>query len=130
MSARRPSDVKAAVMAALLSGQGVAEVAATFNIPIPTVKSWIQRDRRKGDASVASVKKPEIGDLVMAYLRETLETLRVQQVVFRDERWLAKQPANELAVLHGVSCDKAVRLLEALQASGLSGAEPSGDASA
>ncbi|MCU0294335.1 MAG: helix-turn-helix domain-containing protein [Thermoanaerobaculaceae bacterium] len=130
MSARRPDEVKAAVMAALLSGQGVSEVAEAFNIPIPTVKSWIQRDRRKGDASAASVKKPEIGELVMAYLRETLETLRVQQVVFRNEKWLSKQPANELAVLHGVSCDKAIRLLEALQASGLANSEPSGDASA
>lgn len=48
------------------------------------------------------------------YLIKTLETLRVQQEVFRDEDFLKAQSANALAVLHGVLANKVFRLLEAL----------------
>lgn len=118
MSARRPDEVKAAVMAALLSGQGVAEVAETFNIPEGTVKTWKRRGIQR-DSLGETLKRPDITELVFTYLTETLVTLAAQQRQFRDADWLAKQPANELAVLHGVSADKSIRLLEALQASGL-----------
>lgn len=120
MAASHPSDVRAAVMAALLSGQGVTETAEKFGLPVDTVKSWRRRFRMGApDAPDAPVKRSDIAGLVFAYLDETLTTLAAQQRFFRNEDWLAKQPANELAVLHGVSCDKAVRLLEALQTSGL-----------
>ncbi len=140
MAASHPSDVRAAVLAALLSGQRVSEVAASFKLPLPTVKSWWQRWGRKNrvphqaedvhpdasGASTATEKRQELGDLVMAYLRANLETLAAQQKVFRDPEWIRKQPAESIAVLHGVCLDKAIRLLEALEASGLEAQGSSG----
>ncbi len=117
MAKRRYSDEqKAAVLAALLAGQSISEVAEQYRIPEGTIKHW---SATKGTVHgavelVEPQKKAEIGDLILAYLRETLITLRDQQVFFRDKDWLTKQSASEVAVLHGVSTDKAIRLLEAI----------------
>ena len=48
-------------------------------------------------------------------LRETISTLTAQVIVLRDETWLSQQAATELANLHGVQFDRALRLLEAIE---------------
>jgi transposase-like protein len=103
---------KAEVMAALLAGQSVREVAEAYHIPPGTVANWSSAMTRTHPTD-ASTKK-EIGDLILEYLREVLMTLVAQQKVFRNETWLQRQPASEAAVLHGVLADKGIRLLEAL----------------
>lgn len=109
-------ETKAAVLAALLEGQATSKVAADFKLPEGTVKAW--RSRMQEGASpmrhVATEKVDAIGNLLVEYLHENLTTLRTQQTVFRDLAWLKQQEAQQLAVLHGVLTDKAVRLLEAL----------------
>ena len=106
-----PPEVRAAVMAAVLAGQGVSQVAAEYNLPTSTVSRWKSEARREAGLS------DDVGALLLDYLTENLSTLTAQAVVFRDPEWLRTQAAGELAVLHGVMCDKAVRLLEALEAS-------------
>jgi transposase-like protein len=108
-----PSETKAAIMAALLTGQSIGSIARDYNVPASTIRSWKSRESHSV-ASVATEKKEEIGDLLIHYLRSSLAALRKQAEVFGDTEWLKKQPASELAVLHGVITDKAVRLLEAL----------------
>lgn len=107
---------KAAVMAALLAGQSVSQVAKEYKIPEGTVKAWSSRTDRA--QPVATPKKAEIGELLVEYLRENLTTLRAQSEAFRDPVWLREQGASELAVLHGVLTDKTVRLLEAMGGDG------------
>lgn len=98
-------------MAALLAGQSVDQVAEQYDLPRSTVHSWSRRAEdfrpKKDDA--------EFGDLVASYLRASLRSLAAQVVIFGDPDWLKKQPAHELAVLHGVQADKAIRLLAALE---------------
>lgn len=101
---------KAAVMAALLAGQSVTEISQEYNIPGGTIRSW----RARRPQVVTSGQQEEIGELLLDYLRETLTTLKEQARHFRNLEWLEKQNASELAVLHGVQTDKAIRLLEAL----------------
>lgn len=120
-SARRreyDASTKAAALSALLAGQRVDEVAAAYAIPEGTVKSWRARMKDASgaakDASVAPEKREQIGDLLIEYLHANLSALRKQQEVFADPAWLRTQDAGELAVLHGVMTDKAIRLLEAL----------------
>lgn len=103
-------ETKAAVLAALMAGQSISEVAREYNIPKGTVSAWKKRTTVAENAT----QKKEIGDLLVEYLRTNLNTLRTQAEVFADKTWLKKQAAGELAVLHGVLTDKAVRLLEAL----------------
>lgn len=106
------AETKAAVLAALLAGQSVSEVARAYKIPSGTVKSWsAQLDREQ---PVATTKKERIGELLVGYLEHTLEALTAQARVFADPTWLRTQTASELAVLHGVQTDKAIRLLEAM----------------
>lgn len=107
-------EVKAAVMAALLTGQSVSSVAREYQVPRTTVIAW--RDK-SGDASqfdTCPTVKNEIGELLLEYLKKSLITLTKQMETFGDAEWLKKQPASEAAVLHGVLADKAIRLLEAL----------------
>ena len=107
--------IKAQALAALLAGQAPAQVAATFGIPVGTLKSWKSRQLNGGGvATVATEKRQRIGELLLEYLEITLETLKVQQLAFRNEEWLHKQSAAEAATLHGVTVDKVVRLLEGL----------------
>lgn len=102
---------KAAVMAALMAGQSVSSVAQEYKIPRGTVASW----RRNADAAyeVDQTQKGEIGDLLLKYLQASLVSLEAQVKLFGDREWLSKQDASELAVLHGVQTDKAIRLMEA-----------------
>ena len=103
---------KAAVMAALLTGQSISSVAKEYKIPEGTVKRWSASNRPAIEPDRTA--KKEIGELIVGYVQDLLFTLRAQQAVFRDETWLRKQSASEVAVLHGVLADKGIRLLEAL----------------
>ncbi len=105
-------ETKAQVMAALLTGQSVSSVAREYNLPKGTVSAWRKRDSRQV-AEDATQKGTPIDELLSGYLKENLKTLRAQAEFFREETWLKKQEASQLAVLHGVLSDKAIRLLEA-----------------
>jgi hypothetical protein len=110
---------KAAVLAALVAGQGLEAAAEEYKVPLGTVKAW--RHRMKGAASetlATTERSEEIGELLVEYLHANLTTLKAQTVVFSDPEWIKKQNAADAAVLHGVMTDKAIRLLEALSGSG------------
>lgn len=116
MARRQYSDeTRGAVMAALLAGQSITSVSKEYNIPKGTVSGW--KHRADGVAQSATQKRevdPEIGDLLLDYIRASLRTLKTQVEHFGDKTWLANQDADQLAVLHGVQTDKVIRLLEAL----------------
>gem|GEM_PF-1201847 len=115
MGRRSYSDeTKAAVMAELMAGQSISEVAREYKIPRGTVGYWSAQLSPPND-QMRPNEKSEIGALLFQYLCQTLETLTTQQELFADETWLREQSASERAVLHGVSTDKAIRLLEALE---------------
>lgn len=107
-------ETKAAVLAALLEGQSVHDIAAEYKVPVGTVKSWKSRELKETVATIATETKADIGELLVQYMRESLKTLVAQLEVFRDAKWLRQQSAADVAVLHGVQTDKMMRLLEAL----------------
>ncbi len=105
---------RAAVLAALLAGQGVSELAREHQLSRSTIINW--RDAAGiGSTPVQPQKKGEISDLVTDLLREVLTTLQLQAVEFRDPEWLKKQGAADVAVLFGVVADKGLRLLSAIE---------------
>jgi hypothetical protein len=114
MAARQSYDdsTKAAVMAALLAGQAVSAVAKEYNIPPATIRTW--KSAAKLGQAVGQEQRYEIGDMLLSYLREILNALRLQAIQFGKEDWLHTQNAADLAVLHGVATDKAIRIIEAL----------------
>lgn len=115
---------KAAVMAALLTGQSVTRCSEEYNIPRGTIAKWSAKlDRSSGvsntissadEAKSIQTTKSQIGLLLLQYIEASIQTLIAQQSVFNDEKWLRLQPASELAVLHGVIADKTAKLLEAM----------------
>lgn len=113
-------------MAALMTGQSVNSVARDYSLPKGTVSRWkgeafeVIDDEAETAGSVvvrtqnAHVETGDVGTLLLTYLRANLRALTVQAETFADPSWLRGQDASELAVLHGVMTDKAVRLLEAM----------------
>ena len=114
-SAHTPEE-KAAVLAALMAGQSVNAVAKEFKVSRPTIRRWrVAAGLVESMPMLNQQKAAEIGDLVIEYLRTMLATLTIQAEFFRNTKWLSKQSAAEVATLHGVSFDKAARILEALE---------------
>jgi transposase-like protein len=105
-------ETRAAVLAALAAGESVNRVSQQFGVSRRTISGW--RDQAQLP-TVAQQKKVEIGQKVYELLEDYIETLRVQVRVTRDEAWIKKQTAGELAILHGVLSDKSVRLLAAFR---------------
>jgi transposase-like protein len=113
-------ETRAAVLAALLSGATVADVSRRLQIPDSTIQYWRDRagigPKAPDDAEwIGDEKKADLGELVGEYLNEILVSLRAQAIHTRDKEWLGVQSAGELAILHGVLTDKAIRLLGALR---------------
>jgi transposase-like protein len=120
MATQHPAEIRAEVMAALLTGQAVSRVAEDYHLPISTVSRWRKQARREAGQS------EEIGGLLMDYLRQALTTLQKQAKAFGDPEWLRGQGSADLAVLHGVMTDKAIRLLEALSGGPVENRTPHG----
>ena len=115
MATEYAPETKAAVMAALLAGQSVSSVAKEYSIPKGTVSGWKQKAANIAAGVVPdTTQKDEIGELLLDYLRTSLKSLKAQAEHFGNKSWLTTQEADQLAVLHGVQTDKAIRLLEAL----------------
>lgn len=105
-------ETKAAVMAALATGQGASQVAKEYKIPRGTVRGW--KSRMGSVAIVATEKKEEIGDLLVDLITEQVITLKAQYITVRDPKWIVLQSASDMAMLIGVTTDKLIRMLESL----------------
>ena len=105
---------RAAVIAALLAGQRVEEVAKEYRLPASTVRTWKRPAQAKFD-ELRAKHEEEFDELIFKYLRASVRSLAIQVEHFGDKDWLRAQSASELAVLHGVQTDKAVLLLTALE---------------
>lgn len=94
-------------MAALLTGQGVNEVA---------------RDQEVSAGAVSKLKqtleqyehKKDIQELVMEVLRENLNATKAIAREASKPDYIKEQDASEVAVLFGVISDKSFRILSAL----------------
>lgn len=104
---------KAEAVARLASGESVHSVARSLDVQPSTLRQWRARlgaDPQKND--------PDFRALTLHYLHESLEAGERILGQTRNQAWLDKQPAGELAVFLGVVFDKAARILEALPGDG------------
>ena len=114
MARRYTDDFKAEVMAALLAGQSIREVAEDYDVPRGTVGGWSAKLRDAGVPNVSDSKKEEIGDLLLEMVREQIQAAIAMLKHFQDKSWLRDQDAAEMAVLYGVNDDKLQRILSRL----------------
>lgn len=108
-----PPETRAAVLAAVASGQSVNSIAKQYGISHAAIRRW--RDIALAPPIGAQQKKQAIGEQVYGLLEDSIETLRVQVRAMRDEEWIKKQSAADLAILHGVLHDKARNVLAAFR---------------
>src|SRR5689334_13430894 len=107
MRGKKHSDeVQARVMAALLAGQGVGEIAAEYDIPERTIREWQSAIPADQFAELRRKKGDEIEQLLFDYLTANLKALRAQADVTSEREYIIEQSADSLAVLHGVMADK------------------------
>ena len=111
-------EVKAEVMAALLSGQSASSIAKEFGIPRGTVAAWQARKAQPNFDSVATdaaqKKQDEINGLVLDLLIAQLKSQIALAEHAGDKRWLTLQEASAVAMLQGVGNDKVFRMLQEL----------------
>jgi transposase-like protein len=109
------NETRAAVIAALLQGQGVNEVARAYELS-PSSVSDIKKSLSEGDLEqVRTEKKESIAALVENHLRASLTACANIANITTNNDWVLKQSGDNLAVFYGVLSDKALRLLEAAQ---------------
>ena len=97
MTTKRQYDpeTKAAVMAALLTGQSLSSVADEYHVPRGTVASW-KRAAKDGVYEGDQPQKREVGSLLLDYLIANLRALTAQSELFADKTWLKRQGVREL----------------------------------
>lgn len=103
---------KAAVIAALLAGQGVSQVASEFGLSKSVVSRMKQEISPQQLEQIGTQKKERLIDLIEKHLSASLKgaTKIAEQASNND--WRNKQPADSLAVFYGVLSDKSIRLVE------------------
>lgn len=119
MSKPHDQEARAAVLAAILSGSSLAEISRAMKIPEATVGRWRDQaglgTKPPQPHELGPERKADLGVRVGEYLDELLIALRAQASHTRDPEWLQRQNAHQLAILHGVLADKAIRILGALR---------------
>lgn len=114
-------ETKAAVMAALLEGQSVSSAAKEYEIPKGTVSRWKKLAfggvRAEGTQKGVDEETKDVGALLMTLLTKNIESLIAMSEVAADKNWLKKMDGASFATLFGVKHDKAVRMIEAMNAS-------------
>ena len=108
-------EVRAQVLAALLSGQGVTEVASAYGLNKCVVSKWKKTLDPQKLKQLETQKQDNLDTLILNYVCQNLKTLAAQSKEVGKPEYIKKQPASDLAVLHGVIADKTVRLLSAYQ---------------
>lgn len=120
---RHDDAVRAAVIAALLAGGSLRQVAREHGVSRATALGW-RNAAGLGSTYAEPEKIDRVGALVGDVLESALETLRLlTDTVAADPAWIRRQNAGDLAVFYGVVHDKSIRILEALEAAAVTRAE-------
>jgi transposase-like protein len=117
-TSKHSPEVRAAAIAALLAGQSVSAVAKEYNLPKGTVSNWKNHGPVQGGSDAKRTQKATeripIGELLNTLVEENLKALIAGARLTQDLTWLRTQGATEVGTLLGITCDKTVRMLEAM----------------
>lgn len=106
---------RAVVLAALLQGQSVNEIARVYKMPKSTVsrlKKTLPADKLQ---QVGTQKAENLAEMIATNLERSFAAISNVLNVTNNVDWLNKQSASELATLLGVTSDKVFRVLEAIE---------------
>jgi len=110
-------EVRSEALAALLAGQNIPEIAKKYKIPESTVRDLKKKLGSEKFAEVRAKKQEELAELIEGHLHASLKAATELAGQASNADWRNKQDADKLGVLYGILTDKAVRILEAAEAS-------------
>ena len=113
---RHSDETRAAVMGALLAGQGVTEVARQYHIDHSIVSRWKQKIPSTQLHEIARKRGDEFTELLSNAIVEIFKTLAFSVRFVRTAdgiAWIKSSSPAEVATFIGVATDKGIRLLEA-----------------
>jgi transposase-like protein len=113
MARAHDPEVRAAAVAAVAVGEKPADVAKRFGISSGRLADWCKQDLPERSGASGARAREDLGDLVSAFVVESLTTLTDQARFARERDWLAKQTASGLSEYRGVELDRLIRLLAA-----------------
>lgn len=101
--------IKAAVLAALLLGGAVSEVAKLYNLEYATVYRW----KRDFDITSPAKRRDRLTEMLVEFVEEELISLSSISITTRNEEWLLLQNASDLAHYVAAKEDRLLALLAA-----------------
>ena len=113
---KHSDETRGQALAALLEGQGVAEVARKYKLPESTVRDIKKSIDSEEFAEVRAKKQESLAELIEGHLAASLKAAANIAKQTENESWLTKQDADKLGVFYGIITDKSVRILEAAEA--------------
>lgn len=106
-------NVKLEAIGLYMQGHSYTFVANKLGISVGTAKTW----KHNIMPSITAEMRKDWAEQIEYNLYRTIimaqHAMMEQLEVMSDSEWIRKQTASDLAVLHGVTHDKVVRLLEA-----------------
>lgn len=115
---KHPPEVRAAVIAALLAGQGVREVATQYKLDKAVVSRWKSTIAPHELQRVATKQADEFTELIANTLRNILKTVAISAERIGTKEgwaWLRQHDPSSVATLLGVLTDKGFRICEAAE---------------
>jgi hypothetical protein len=104
-------EIKAKVLAEVVSGRTAYAVAKELGLPPSTVKRWAQI----AGAGLNGPLKQEIEDRGVRLLNKYLDTIETGLDAYRDREWWLKQDADKAGIFLGILSDKVFVILGASQ---------------
>ena len=108
-------ELRSKAIAMFLLGHSPEYVVKELKVNINTARSWHLRRREILSRELREFYSSTIEMNLFQTIVESQEAMLAQLKVMKDAQWIRKQSAHDLAVLHGITHDKVIRLLEAAQ---------------
>jgi transposase-like protein len=104
-----PPELRAQVVAAVLAGESISEVARRFGVDKSSVIRW-SAAMQPVEPSVARTREA-LSELIWDAVVETLKSLIARAAVTGQADWIEKQSAADLAQLGGTEWDRIIRMV-------------------
>lgn len=101
--------MKAAVLAALLLGEPVAQIATQYGIAYQTVYEW----SRDFDITNPVKRRDQLSEDLVTFVRQEIANLMAISIATSRDEWIIDQPAGELAQYVAVKTENLMKILQA-----------------
>ena len=112
-------EVRAQIMASLLAGEGVNDIARKYRLSAATVSRIKNSLVPETLQHIETEKRDRIDDLLLSCMAENLNALNRIAKTSSEPDYIKKQGAESIAVLYREIASTTVRLLEAASAAGV-----------